>query len=342
MSLTYIATLPESMTVSDVVSFDVTSASQPRTILARRSGLDELVYDEDGGFTDAWKGFSSLTPTSGGFTLVLGRRAFSAAGVAVLFAGGGGGAGGTLGGDVTGPAGTNTVVKVQGVPIAAPVTTGNVPHFDGANIVWGAPSVGSGDVVGPSSAVADSVATYNGITGKLIKDGGKTIAQIEASAAATAVGTAKPAYMGYSLSSVVAPGSSWTALTSLCTVTDSLQDRITRSGSTLTFTEAGRYMVSWDINIAPDALVSTYIAQRARVSGVTVLSHIHYSTSFTTSPIKQTNAETFHMQGIVTMLAAGTMTLEACEPSGTGATWGPSTVDGDTHTRTMNLSVFKL
>lgn len=37
---------------------------------------------------------------------------------------------------------------------------------------------GSGDVVGPSSSTADHVALFDGTTGKLLKDGGKTIAQI--------------------------------------------------------------------------------------------------------------------------------------------------------------------
>lgn len=45
---------------------------------------------------------------------------------------------------------------------------------------------GSGDVVGPASALADRIATFNGTTGKLIKDGGKTIAEVESAAAATA------------------------------------------------------------------------------------------------------------------------------------------------------------
>lgn len=36
----------------------------------------------------------------------------------------------------------------------------------------------SGDVVGPGSSVADHIALFDGTTGKLIKDGGKTIAQI--------------------------------------------------------------------------------------------------------------------------------------------------------------------
>ncbi len=39
---------------------------------------------------------------------------------------------------------------------------------------------GSGDVVGPASSTTNRVATFDGITGKLLKDGGKTIAEIEA------------------------------------------------------------------------------------------------------------------------------------------------------------------
>jgi hypothetical protein len=41
---------------------------------------------------------------------------------------------------------------------------------------------GSGDVVGPASATADRIAVFDGTTGKLIKDGGKTIAGLRAPA----------------------------------------------------------------------------------------------------------------------------------------------------------------
>jgi len=54
-----------------------------------------------------------------------------------------------------------------------------------ANPLWSTPS-GSGDVLGPASAVDDRVATFDLATGKLIQDGGKTIAEIESSAVATA------------------------------------------------------------------------------------------------------------------------------------------------------------
>lgn len=39
-------------------------------------------------------------------------------------------------------------------------------------------SSGTGDVVGPSSATADRIAVFDGTTGKLLKDGGQTIAGI--------------------------------------------------------------------------------------------------------------------------------------------------------------------
>lgn len=40
------------------------------------------------------------------------------------------------------------------------------------------PAGGSGDVVGPAGAVDERIAVYDGVTGKLIKDGGMTIADI--------------------------------------------------------------------------------------------------------------------------------------------------------------------
>jgi len=39
-------------------------------------------------------------------------------------------------------------------------------------------SDGTGDVVGPASAADDRIATFDGVTGKLIQDSGKTIAEL--------------------------------------------------------------------------------------------------------------------------------------------------------------------
>ena len=45
---------------------------------------------------------------------------------------------------------------------------------------------GTGDVVGPGASVADRIPVFNGTTGKLLKDGGATIASVLASALAAA------------------------------------------------------------------------------------------------------------------------------------------------------------
>lgn len=67
----------------------------------------------------------------------------------------------------------------QGVPTGG--TAGQVlAKIDGAdyNTQW-TTLAGSGDVVGPASSVADRVALFDGTSGKLLKDGGKTIAEIK-------------------------------------------------------------------------------------------------------------------------------------------------------------------
>jgi hypothetical protein len=47
-------------------------------------------------------------------------------------------------------------------------------------------TAGSGDVVGPASAVNNQIAVYDGVTGKLIKDGGQTIAAVILAASSVA------------------------------------------------------------------------------------------------------------------------------------------------------------
>jgi hypothetical protein len=52
---------------------------------------------------------------------------------------------------------------------------------------------GTGDVVGPASAVDDRIATFDGVSGKLIQDGGQTVAQVIAAAVAGAGDVVGPA-----------------------------------------------------------------------------------------------------------------------------------------------------
>lgn len=90
---------------------------------------------------------------------------------------------------LVGPAG-------QGVPVGG--TTGQVlSKIDATNYntQWVTPA-GGGDVVGPASAVDDRIATFDGTTGKLIQDGGKTIADLRAPAvqSVTSSGTVTPTF----------------------------------------------------------------------------------------------------------------------------------------------------
>lgn len=74
----------------------------------------------------------------------------------------------------------------------------NLPEFDGdgyhlvdsgysvADLLALIGGAGTGDVIGPASAVDDRIATFDGTTGKLIQDGGSTIAGVLASALAAA------------------------------------------------------------------------------------------------------------------------------------------------------------
>lgn len=56
-----------------------------------------------------------------------------------------------------------------------PASAGGSANFLRADGVWTTPPIGSGDVVGPASAVTGRLASFNGTTGKLIQDSGKLI-----------------------------------------------------------------------------------------------------------------------------------------------------------------------
>ncbi len=79
----------------------------------------------------------------------------------------------------------------------ASATNNNIAVYDGTTgkiIKDGGQTIAqviaaAGDVDGPASAVDERVAVYNGTTGKIIKDGGQTIAQIIAAATGTPGGS---------------------------------------------------------------------------------------------------------------------------------------------------------
>ncbi len=177
MALSYIGTLPDRMTVADVVTYSVTADSMPATIIARRATLDELVYDADRGFTDAWKGFSSISETVDGFELVLGRRAFSAAGSQIFWADGASSGGGGEGG-----APTDAVYLVfdgnppPELPNARALVNGDGISFEdqgpGGSLIISAP---------PGGAVgSDDVSNDSAVTGTTVSDALETLAETAA------------------------------------------------------------------------------------------------------------------------------------------------------------------
>ena len=87
--------------------------------------------------------------------------------------------------------------------------TGALSAWDGTtwtNITSGG---GVGDVVGPASAVDDHIATFDTTTGKLIQDGGKTIAELRS-----------PAIQSVTSSATVTPGGRRASSSTWCAAAD--------------------------------------------------------------------------------------------------------------------------
>jgi len=78
------------------------------------------------------------------------------------------------------PAGTPPPAPATAPPLANGVAAVGVSlKYAREDHVHPAGAAGSGDVVGPASSVADSIAVFNGTTGKIIKDGGALISGLQ-------------------------------------------------------------------------------------------------------------------------------------------------------------------
>ncbi len=76
--------------------------------------------------------------------------------------------------------GWRNLFQLHDVAITGTPTNGQVLKYNSALKLWvnGTDAAGTGDVVGPSSAINNDIAVFDGTTGKLIKDSGTTIASL--------------------------------------------------------------------------------------------------------------------------------------------------------------------
>lgn len=179
---------------------------------------------------------------------------------------------------------TGTVNSLEGpagpgVPVGG--TVGQVLTKDSGtdyDTSWQTPA-GGGDVVGPASAVEDRIATFDGTTGKLIQDSGKTLVQamtqsfiIACSDETTALtsGTAKATFRmpyAFTVASVRASLTTAQASGSIITVdineggSSILSTKITIDNTEKTSTTAATPPVISDTSLADDAEMTIDIDQ---------------------------------------------------------------------------------
>lgn len=80
----------------------------------------------------------------------------------------------------SGSGGATTFLQLTDVPSSYSGQAAKVVRVNaGETALEFATVAGTGDVVGPVSAVADRIATFNGVTGKIIKDGGSKISDLQ-------------------------------------------------------------------------------------------------------------------------------------------------------------------
>ena len=118
------------------------------------------------------------------------------------------------------------------------------------------PSGGSGDVVGPASAINERLATFDGTTGKLLKDGGATISGILSDAASDATTKANAAQSA----AISAAASDAT------TKANAAQSAATSAAATDATTKANAAQSAAEATAATDATTKANAAQSAAIS----------------------------------------------------------------------------
>ncbi len=314
---TLVGTIPENLATTDVYTLEL--ADLPVALTGRRPLFEELIYDIDGGFTEAWANRSSVSGT-GPYTFLLGRRAFGldALQLYAYEASGGGGGGVEYGGDLALAEGEAQVVGIRSRPVSdSTPSPGDVLTFDGSQ--WaGAAGGGAGDVVGPASSVTGRIATFNGTTGKLIADGGQTITQVIAAASIPTFA----GYQGRCTGALTQSALSWTGFIGTVggTYTDVIQVGVTRSGSTFTVAAAGYYRFKAAFVCFGQ---NQFIAYRLRSAGVTLAQKTTFSSA--TTPISAPQI----LDVVVQCTAGQAIDLQYVTSGVTYASTTPFNMDGE-------------
>lgn len=297
--------IPEGFSTTDV--YELHLAELPGALVGRRALYTELIWDAEGGFQQEWLDGSSVEGNPDeGYTFVLKRRAFSAAGLSLFtvgFASGGGG------GDAT---------SIQGIDVVAtPPTDGQILEYDvGTNTIeWVDPPSGggtlAGDVTGPSST--NTVGAIQGfdvdmtgaVDGQVLQLVGGVWKPVTPSG-----GSFTPAlYSGHDDANGGFSSGTWTSIVTGGWV-DMAQVNITRSGTNFTLANAGYYFLAADFTVYTTGIFYGY---RVMVNGVMVATREVYIAAGTANTMGPSNLQI----GFVAT-AGAVVTVEASASGGTG------------------------
>lgn len=170
---------------------------------------------------------------------------------------------------------------VQGVTGSGDITVDNT---DPQNPIISYTAISGGDVVGPASAVNNRIVTFNGTTGKLIKDSGSVVGDFATAAQGTLAGTAVQPARTISAGTGLTGGGDLSANRSLALSAGSIAS-LALADSALQAAAIGVTVQGYDVDTAKvDVAQSWSLPQRSIVtaltSGTTITMNVANSNDF--------------------------------------------------------------